>query len=90
MTGIYKFVGIKHIEGEKDGKKYSFNTGCFVGDMSEADVNRGAKGQDVIVPSIPEEFSKVLNESNLGKDVQLTTYYANKRINIAHAELIKK
>lgn len=84
-----KFVGLKHINGEKDGRKFDFFTACIVSEMSERDVERGARGQDVHTPSVPERYLDVLCEKNIGKEVNVEFYYANRRENIAYCELAK-
>ena len=87
----YDFVGIKHVSGEKDGKPYSFDQGCFIGEWTEREVNgNNAKGLSAIVPSIPEQYKDVLNVEHLGWRVELDTYFAKGRINIGYARLISE
>lgn len=84
----YDFVGMKHVEGEKDDRKYSFDTGCFVGEWTDREVkDNSAKGLNVIIVSIPDNYKDVLNSGNLGKKVDLDTYYAKGRLHIAYARL---
>ena len=86
-----KLIGIKHISGtsKKDGKPFSFSVACITTDMNEKDVNNGSKGLDVHTPTIPERCAGYLNESAIGKDIEVEFYYANGRENIAYCNLLK-
>lgn len=87
MTG--KFIGLKHIQGTKDGRGWSMDIACLTTSMSERDANNGAKGDDVHSVGIPDRYKELFVEKNLGKDFEVELYYANKRENLAYAALAK-
>lgn len=84
-----KFVGIKHISGtsKKDDKPFAFSVAVINTEMSERDINNGAKGEDSHTVTIPDRLAGVLNDANVGKDVNVEFYYANNRENLAFADL---
>lgn len=85
-------VGIKHIAGtsKTTGKAFAFDTACLTGEMSDRDIERGAKGLDVLTPVIPDRYKDILCNENIGKDFDMEFYFANNRTNIGYAALASK
>lgn len=84
-----KFIGLKHISGEKNGKQFAFNVACMTSPMGQRDADRGAVGLDVHTPSVPDRYVDLLSEGNIGKEFDVEFYYANNRENIGYCALAK-
>lgn len=87
-----QFVGLKHIKGDsaKTGKPFDFFVACLVSPMDDRDIEKGSVGNDVHTPTVPDRFSSLLCEGNIGKNVEVEFYYANGRENIAYCALVGK
>lgn len=85
-----QFIGIRHVEGtsQKTGREFSFDVACITSEMSERDINRGARGIDVHTPTVSDRWKEVFSADNLGKEIEVEFYFANGRENIAYAALL--
>ena len=85
-----KFVGLKHVSGKTaDGREFAFDNALFVTDLGERDVQKGAVGQDVHSVSVPKDMTAVCSEANVGKNVEVEFYYANKREQLRYCTILK-
>lgn len=87
-----KFVGVKRVTGtsKKTNQPFDIRIACIVTDMSERDVNNGARGEDVHSVSVPDEFKELLSESNVGKTGDFTFFYSNGSERLAYATINAK
>lgn len=84
-----KLIGIKCIQGTKDGRAWSLKIACLSSEMTSRDAERGASGSDVHSPAIPERYADLLCEKNIGKEFDVEYYYVKGREQIAYASLVK-
>lgn len=86
-----QLIGIKNIKGNKksNGEAFAFSVACISTPMSDRDKDNGSKGCDVHTPAIPDRLAAVLNDSNIGKELDIEFYYSNGRENIAYCNIVK-
>ncbi|MDE6016516.1 MAG: hypothetical protein K2H41_12615 [Acetatifactor sp.] len=61
---------------------------CITSPMDAKDTERGAKGLDVHMPTVPDRWKEVLSDANVGKEIDVEFYYANGRENVGYCALL--
>ncbi len=82
-----KLIGIKKVDGVGKNGPYAFSIACLTSEMADFDLRKGAKGENVHAVTVPDRCTHVLNEANIGKEVNCDFYFNNGRENVAYAEL---